>query len=92
MFLKEKYSGCQKNESSLIFVMKIEIRLHLEFLTTQTCTFGPQICTLGTQTCTLCFRIAFDIFASTFLPNALTTLTLSRRLCFLNVTKSKRFF
>ena len=63
------YSGCQKNESSLIFVMKLEIRLHPEFLSTQTCTFGPQICTLGSQTCTLCFTIASDIFASTFLPN-----------------------
>ena len=25
------YSGCQKNESSLIFVKKLELRLHLEF-------------------------------------------------------------
>ena len=68
------YSGCQKYEPSLIFVMKQEIESHPEFLNTQTCTFGPQICTLGTQTCTLCFTIASDIFASTFLPHSLTTL------------------
>ena len=52
------FSGCQKYDSSLIFVIKL----------------GPQICTLGTQTCTLCFTIASDIFASTFLPHSLTTI------------------
>ena len=59
---------------SPIFVMKLEIRLYPEFLSTQTCTFGPQICTLGTQTYTLCSRIASNIFALTFLPHLLTTL------------------
>ena len=29
--IRERYSGCQKYESSLIFVKKLEIRLHLEF-------------------------------------------------------------
>ena len=39
------YSGCQKYESSPIFVKKLEIKLHSEFLSTLTCTFSPQICT-----------------------------------------------
>ena len=37
------YSGCQKYESSPIFVTKLEVRLYPEFLNTQTCTFGLQI-------------------------------------------------
>ena len=61
------YSGCQKYESSPIFVMKLEIRLYPKFLTTQTCTFDPQICTLNTRLCTLCFMIASNIFALTLL-------------------------
>ena len=40
------YSGCQKYESSPIFVTKLEVRLYPEFLNTQTCTFGLQICTI----------------------------------------------
>ena len=68
------YSRCQKFESSPIFVKKLKIRLYLEFLSSQKCTFGPQICTLGTQTCTLCSTIASNIFALAFLPHLLATL------------------
>ena len=68
------YSRCQKFESSPIFVKKLKIRLYPEFLSSQKCTFGPQICTLGTQTCTLCSRIASNIFALAFLPHLLATL------------------
>ena len=68
------YSGCQKYESSPIFVTKLEIRLYPEFLNTQICTFGPQICTLSTRTSTFCSTIASDFSASTFLPHLLTTL------------------
>ena len=62
------YSGCQKYESSPIFVTKLEVRLYPEFLNTQTCTFGPQICTLSTLTCTFCSTIASDFF-TTFIDN-----------------------
>ena len=54
------YSGCQKYESSPIFVTKLEVRLYPEFLNTQTCTFGPRICTLSTRTGTFCSTIASD--------------------------------
>ena len=65
------YSKCQKYESSPIFVKKLEIKLYPEFLSTRTCTCGPQICSLSARTCTLWSTIAFDIFALTFLPNLL---------------------
>ena len=71
------YSGCQKYESSPIFVKKLGIRQYPEFLSTQTCTFGAQICTctcVSTRTRTLCPTIASNIFALTFLPHLLTTL------------------
>ena len=67
------YSRCQKYKSSPIFVKELEIRLYLKFLSTQTCTFSPQIYTLGTQTCKLCSTIASNIFALTFLPHLLAT-------------------
>ena len=64
------YSGCQKYESSPIFVTKLEVRLYPEFLNTQTCKFGPQTCTLSTQTCTFCSTIASDFSTfNTFIDN-----------------------
>ena len=72
----DTYSGCQKYESSPIFVTKLEVRLYPEFLNTQfqTCTFGLQICTLSTRTCTFCSTIASDFSTLTFLAHLLTTL------------------
>ena len=69
-----RYSGCQKYESSPVFVTKLDIRLYPEFLNTQTCTFRPQICTLSTRTCTFCSTIASDFSTLTFLTHLLTTL------------------
>ena len=68
------YSGCQKYESSPIFVTKLEVRLYPEFLNTQTCTFGLQICTLSTRTCIFCSTIASDFSTLTLLAHLLTTL------------------
>ena len=48
------------HEFSQIFLKKLEIGLYPEFLSSETCMFGPQICKLGlgTQTCILCPTIA----------------------------------
>ena len=70
------YSGCQKNESSSIFLKKLVIRLYPEYLNLKYLNthIWSQICTLSTRTCTWCSSIASDIFALTFLPHSLKTL------------------
>ena len=71
----KKYINCMVTvRSSQIFVKKPDIRLSLEFLRAQACTFGPKICTIGTETCTLCSTTSSNIFILTFLLHLLATL------------------